>query len=274
MASASDDSGGEEVGSALPICAAQWAVAQWTRVDGWKIRYREAGTGPTIVLVHGLGVSADYWWRNGPPLAAAGYRVLAPDLPGYGRSKGPRRGLSVVEQAEWLRRWAEVEGMERAVFVGHSLSCQTVLELAARQPSLVSGLVLAAPTGNPQPHRLLRQAWGLLLDVPRESIPLAVLVTKAYLQCGPIRYWHTWNQGAKHNPLPLLPHVHAPTLITVGTQDPVVLRPFVEALHTGLSRTRLAWVQDAAHALIYTHSEPFNRAVLDFVSEAVPRATR
>lgn len=265
MASASDARVG--VQKALPQCAAQWAVARWTRVEPWRLRYREAGAGPAIVLAHGLGVSSDYWWRNGSALAAAGHRVLAPDLPGFGRSQGPRQGLSVVDQAEWLCRWAAAVGVERAVWVGHSLSCQAVLELAVRKPALVSGLVLAAPTGEPDPHRLLRQAKSFLLDIPRESFSLAIHVGKAYLQCGPVRYWHTWDKGAMHDPLPLLPRVQAPTLITVGTRDPVVRRPFAEAVHAGLPRARLAWIEGAAHAVIYTHAERFNRAILEFLDE-------
>jgi pimeloyl-ACP methyl ester carboxylesterase len=80
-------SGADGVGAAerLGRCAAAWSAARRVRVGDWDVRYRDAGEGPPIVLVHGLGVSADYWWRNGPPLAAAGHRVLAPDLPGFGR---------------------------------------------------------------------------------------------------------------------------------------------------------------------------------------------
>src|SRR5688500_3859994 len=182
MASRSD-------GSAVPASgvlgqsAAEWASSRWVEVESGRVRYREAGSGQPIVLVHGLGVSADYWVRNGPALAAAGLRVLAPDLPGFGRTAGPRDGLSVSAQAEAVHRWAQALDLPPAVYVGHSLSCQTILELAVIHPDTVRGLVLAAPTGKGTPAwRLLGQAVGLIRDVRRESVKLAALVFEAYLQ--------------------------------------------------------------------------------------------
>ncbi|HEV2149048.1 MAG TPA: alpha/beta fold hydrolase, partial [Longimicrobiaceae bacterium] len=114
----------------LADTAAAWAGTRRVDVEGCRVRYRDAGSGSTLVLVHGLGVSADYWYRNGPPLAAAGLRVLAPDLPGFGRTEGPDGGLPIRAQAAALRAWASAMELGPAVYVGHSLSCQAVLELA------------------------------------------------------------------------------------------------------------------------------------------------
>ena len=94
-------------GELLGRAAAEWAVSHRVRVGRWRVRYREAGSGPLVVLAHGLGCSADYWMRNAPPLAAAGYRVLAPDLPGFGRTDGPWRGLGVAAQARALAEWGD-----------------------------------------------------------------------------------------------------------------------------------------------------------------------
>jgi len=81
--------------------AVAWSRERRVRVGAYDVRWREAGDGPAIVLVHGLGLSADIWWKNGPALAAAGFRVLAPDLPGFGKTEGPQY-LTVPQQAEWL----------------------------------------------------------------------------------------------------------------------------------------------------------------------------
>lgn len=251
--------------------AASWAVSRWHTVGRWRVRHRDAGLGPDIVLVHGLGVSADYWYRNGPPLAAAGYRVVAPDLPGFGRTQGPSDGLSVLEQASFLYDFAESMGIGPAIYVGHSLSCQVVLELAAAHPDRVAGLVLAAPTGDPRGHRLARQAWGLLLDAPREPARLIWEVTRAYLQAGPVRVWHTWRKGARESPLPLLPRVRAPALILLGTRDPVVPRDFADTLADGLPDGTIVCIDGAAHGLIFGDAEEFNHAVIDWANEAVPR---
>lgn len=229
------------------------------------MRFRETGEGPPIVLVHGLGVSSDYWYRNGPALAAAGHRVLAPDLPGFGRTEGPSGGLSISRQAGALLRWAQVVGVGPAVYVGHSLSCQTILDLAAYRPERVRGLVLAAPTGDPEGHRLLRQAWGLLRDIPRESLRLAVEVGAAYFRAGPLRVWRTWRKGAREDAFHLIHRVRAPGLVVVGRRDPVVRAGFAESLAAALPAGRMVWIDRAAHAVIFDAAPEFNGAVLEFM---------
>src|SRR5690606_38739292 len=107
---------------------------------------------------------------------------LAPDLPGYGRSDGLAGGLSVRAQADAVRAWTLAIDLPPAVYLGHSLSCQTVLEMVANYPESALGLVLAAPTGDGSGlRRLFRQGIGLLRDVFREPFPLAALVGAAYL---------------------------------------------------------------------------------------------
>ena len=257
--------------SAAAEFAAEWAGTRRVAVGPWRMRYREAGRGPAVVLVHGLGVSADYWYRNGPTIAAAGYRVLAPDLPGFGRTEGPRDGLSVPRQAGALLAWAETLGIGSAAYVGHSLSCQTVLELAAHRPERVCGLVLAAPTGDPRGNRLLREAVGLVRDVPRESVRLAIEVAAAYLRAGPVRVWRTWLAGAREDAFREVDRVRAPSVVVVGRRDPLVRPAFAESLARSLPAGRVEWVERGAHAVIFDPAEEFNRVVLRFLAEV--RAT-
>ncbi|HET7273843.1 MAG TPA: alpha/beta hydrolase [Longimicrobiaceae bacterium] len=252
-----------EIGEA----AATWAGSRWVMVGDNRVRYREAGDGPAVVLVHGLGVSADYWFRNGPPLAAAGLRVLAPDLPGFGQTPGPSDGLTVEEQARALLEWGDALGLGPAVYVGHSLSCQTVLHLAAEYPERVRALILAAPTGMDGPHRRWHQAWGLFLDAWREPWALFPLVAAAYLRAGPYRYWKTWRAGAEDSLLPLLPQIRVPALVIVGTRDPVVREADARKLAGALPMGKLAMVPGAAHAVIFDRSGEFNELVITTSAE-------
>jgi 2-hydroxy-6-oxonona-2,4-dienedioate hydrolase len=256
-----------ERGAYLGRCAASWAVARRVKAGPWDLRYREAGEGPPIVLVHGLAVSSDYWWRNGPELAVRGYRVLAPDLPGFGRSPGPR-ALSVTQQSISLLQWADAMELEPAIYVGHSLSCQTIMQAAADRPDRVAGLVLGAPTGEPTRNRLVKQAVGLVRDVPRESLRLLAEVLAAYLHAGPSRFLRTWTMGARHDPLELLPLIQAPGTVILGTRDPVVSREFAAGLARGLGADDITWIEGAAHALIFTHADAVNREILDFAVAA------
>jgi pimeloyl-ACP methyl ester carboxylesterase len=234
---------------------------------GWNLRYRQAGEGPPLVLVHGLGCSTDYWVRNGAWIAAAGFRVLAPDLPGFGRTDGPRAGLSIVQQAYTVSVFAEAMRLGPAAYLGHSLSCQTVLELACTEPARVTALVLAAPTGDRRKKRLLREALGFLRDIPREPPSLVPIILDAYLRAGPFRWTRTWLAGKRHDAFDAAKAVQAPTMVMVGERDPVVPVHFAAAIADTIDIAQLRIIPDAAHALIYDQPAGFNGAVVEFLEE-------
>jgi pimeloyl-ACP methyl ester carboxylesterase len=232
------------------------------------MRYRDAGEGPALVLVHGLGCSADYWVRNGAWLAAAGYRVLAPDLPGFGRTRGPRAGLSIPAQARGIRKFSEAMDLGPAVYLGHSLSCQAVLEFAGNVPGRVAGVILAAPTGDRRRKRLVHEALGFMQDIPREPLSLVPFIADAYLRAGPVRWARTWLAGKTHDAFRAAARVRAPGLVLVGERDPVVSNQFATSIARALPDGRVEMIPDAAHALIYNQSERFNAAVLRFLASA------
>ncbi len=97
-----------------------------------RIHYRDEGSGPPIVLVHGIAVSSRYMVPVAEELAPFA-SVHAPDLPGFGRSAKPRRTLTVPELARALLAWLDAAGLERPLLLGNSLGCQVVVDLAARE---------------------------------------------------------------------------------------------------------------------------------------------
>lgn len=147
-------------------------------IDGRRVRYRAAGAGPPVVLVHGLSGSWR-WWAGVSERLAEGRRVYLVDLPRLGRR------LSAAELAAWLGRWLEAVGLERADLVGHSLGGLVAAELAANEPERVLRLALVAPAGIPCGRGLPTRAWRLvetLYDVRRR---LPTMVGDA-LRAGPI----------------------------------------------------------------------------------------
>jgi 2-hydroxy-6-oxonona-2,4-dienedioate hydrolase len=257
-------------GAALGRAAAAWARERRVPAGGSEVRYREAGEGPVLLLVHGLGCSADYWVRNGPWLAARGFRVLAPDLPGFGRTEGPRAGLPIPAQAAAVARFADALALPPLACVGHSLSCQAVLELASAWPERVTALLLAAPTGDRRKKRLVRESVGLLRDAPREPLSLFPLIAQAYLRAGFTRWLRTWVAGKRHDAFAAAARVTAPALVLVGDRDPVVSVPFARAVARSLPRGRLAVVPGGTHALIYSTPGLFNDAVAAFLAGVLP----
>jgi pimeloyl-ACP methyl ester carboxylesterase len=115
-------------------------------VKGVRMRYFVGGSGPPLVLVHGLGGAASNWTELAPLLAAR-HRLLVPDLPGHGGSAQLPAVSGLEPFADRVGLLAEREGMLPAPVVGHSLGGMVVLRLALRRPADVQALVLAAAAG-------------------------------------------------------------------------------------------------------------------------------
>ena len=108
--------------------------------------YRSAGSGPAIVLVHGITSTSATWERVMPYLATR-FTVIAPDLLGHGQSAKPRGDYSLGAYASGVRDLMVSLGHERATFVGHSLGGGVVMQLAYQFPERCERLVLVDSGG-------------------------------------------------------------------------------------------------------------------------------
>src|SRR5881398_2975847 len=96
---------------------------------------------PTIVLLHGAGFDHSTWALHSRWFAHHGYGVLAPDLPGHGRSIGPPLS-AIADMADWTAALIDAAGAAKARLVGHSMGSLIALETAARHPTKVTALSL------------------------------------------------------------------------------------------------------------------------------------
>lgn len=239
-------------------------VARSLRVDGRPARVLEAGSGPPVVLVHGLGLDADLWAPHLSGLAALGFRALAPDMPGFGHSDGPLTGLSTPDTAAWLGRLASALELERPAWVGHSIATQQLVRLAVAEPERVAALVLAAPTGRTGRHRL-HQFLGLARTAFRERPGIVTGVLRRYL-LGPVTTLGTWLRSTGHDTALDAPRVRAPTLLVLGQGDPVVPDEFGLLLLRLMPDAALERVEGAAHAVALDPAPTFTAAVGRFLA--------
>jgi pimeloyl-ACP methyl ester carboxylesterase len=146
-------------------------VSRWVDLDG-PVHYLDYGgpaVGPLMVCVHGLGGSALNWAAVAPALART-CRVLAIDLAGFGHTRGGARSTSVQANERLLHRFlAEVAGTP-AILVGNSMGGLIAIQLAARRPDALAGLVLVDPA--------LPVALGSLPD-PRVAAAFAAFLVPA-----------------------------------------------------------------------------------------------
>jgi len=190
---------------------------------------------PTYVLVHGLGMAAEYWGGLDERLAQSG-RVLALDLPGFGDSPKPAEALTVRETADLVAELlVEVLGdgrsaAARPVLVGHSLGAQVVADLAARHPELVDRIVLVGPSVNPRERTAHQQAARFLQDIAVMDPFAFARGVFAYAEAGLRWVLANLRPMLEHRMELVLPLVRADVLVIRGDEDRVVPRYWAQAV--------------------------------------------
>jgi 3-oxoadipate enol-lactonase len=114
--------------------------------DGVRLYWEQDGSGDPVLLIMGLGMNATGWWRTIPVLADAGFRVLAFDNRGVGRSDRPAGPYSMAQLADDAVAVLDAAGAERAHVYGISLGGMIAQVVALRHPARVRALVLGATT--------------------------------------------------------------------------------------------------------------------------------
>jgi pimeloyl-ACP methyl ester carboxylesterase len=148
-------------------------------LHGHRVFFRSAGTGPVVVLVHGI-TSTSATWANVLPYLAEHYTVIAPDLIGHGESAKPRGDYSLGAYASGIRDLLLALGHERATYVGHSLGGGVAMQLAYQFPEHCERLALISSGGlGREINALLRAA-----SLPGSELVLPLLVDDRVLGLG------------------------------------------------------------------------------------------
>lgn len=135
-----------------------------TLPDGLRLHYLDVGEGEPVVFIHGSGPGASghsNFKQNHPVFAEAGYRVIVPDLPGYGASDKPETVYSLDFFVAALRGLLDALDIQRCVLVGNSLGGAIAIQLALDEPRRVSRLVLMAPGGLMEKEQYYLQMEGI-----------------------------------------------------------------------------------------------------------------
>jgi len=136
-------------------------------VGSLRVHHMQGGRGTPVIFIHGLGSSGYMEWRRNLETVAERHRVLAPDLPGYGRTDKPRVRYTIPYFARFIRSYMEESGLRSAALIGASLGGRVALEVALEEPKRVRKLVLVNTLGLGRPQvRMAQIAYGLV-TIPR-----------------------------------------------------------------------------------------------------------
>jgi pimeloyl-ACP methyl ester carboxylesterase len=159
-------------GADLPERPRSFPRARTVPVHGTDTFYLEAGDGPAVVLLHGLGATNASMLPTLVELARD-HRVLAPDLPGFGDSGKPAVEYGPTFFARWLVGFLDAVGVERAILVGNSMGGRIAIEAGLVAPARVARLVLYAPS---LAFRRFREATALvgLVSAQLGALPMVI----------------------------------------------------------------------------------------------------
>jgi pimeloyl-ACP methyl ester carboxylesterase len=246
----------------VPRLGAQVHVRTWRPT---RARYEVP-----IVLLHGVGLDSRYMVPLGRRLAALGYEVLAPDLPGFGRSSKPagdtwQGAPDVREQTEHLVAWMDACGIDRAVVFGNSVGVQVATELAARFPERAERLVLVGPTPDPAYRTPLKQYLRVLRNMLFEQPTVNVLYQVQYASTGMIRMFRHLVRTVDDPIETRLPDIRVPALVVRGRHDQTLSQTWAEEFTRLLPDARLVVVEGGAHNVHYSGPEVTARLVHRFL---------
>jgi pimeloyl-ACP methyl ester carboxylesterase len=242
----------------------------WTAVGGTRMHARVSagGTGPRIVLVHGLAVSHRYLMPTAALLARR-HPVGVPDLPGFGLSEEPGAVLDTRALADALDGWLAATGGGPVVLLGNSFGCQVIVDLVARRPEVAAALVLAGPTVDPAARSATRQVLRWLWDAPREDPTQAPVLLRDARDAGIRRLAGTLRHSVRDRIEGKLPAVPVPTLVVRGGVEPIVPARWAAEVTALLPRGELAVLPGSGHNSVYSAAAGLARTVEDFLARVL-----
>jgi len=224
---------------------------------------------PTVAFLHGAGMDHTAWALHDRWFAHHGFNVLAPDLPGHGRSAG-KPLPTIAAMADWTAALLDAAGASSARLIGHSMGSLIALEMAARHPAKVSGLALigaaAAMTVGPD---LLKAAeandraaidmvsiWGL----GRQAELGGSLAPGLWMHGGAQRVLEQCRDGvlfndlaacnAYRNAVAAAATVKVPVTLVLGERDMMTPAKAGKALAAALPGSRTVVLEGAGHMMM------------------------
>jgi 3-oxoadipate enol-lactonase len=244
--------------------------------------FTEHGSGPPLLLVHGLMVTGEMFEPVVGQLASR-HRVIVPDLRGHGRSRGLPPPYTAAQLAADLSRLLDHLGVDASAVLGYSQGGAIAQQLVLDHPTRCGRLVLACTYAfnMATPREWLEgHLVPLLLRVLGTRGMAKLVVAQAAKQLGKERAdWlagliadqdrklmgAAWRETMAFDGRRRLAEIACPTLVVAASDDQAVPIHHARMLHDGIRESQLVIVDGADHALIWTHPDEFLRVTEEFL---------
>ncbi len=257
---------------------------KFVTIDGNKIRYLESGNGDeSIVLIHGLGASAERWEFVIPEFSKH-YRVIVPDLIGFGHSDKPLVDYTTEFFTDFLSGFLDKNKVKKTNIIGSSLGGQIIAEFTSKNLDIVENLVLVSPSGIMKHSTPALDAYVLaalypdsegaknafqMMAGPRQQVNPKIIedfVTRMKLPNAKMAFMSTL-LGLKNAEVitKTLMKITIPTLIIWGENDPVIPIKYADEFLSSIQDCRFYMMDNCGHTPYVDDPTRFAKLVLDFL---------
>jgi pimeloyl-ACP methyl ester carboxylesterase len=269
----------------------------YTEVDNLCIHYWDEGSGPTVLLVHGVGVSVESWSPTIEGLSTK-YRLIAFDIPGFGKSaRSARRDIYSLKYSGWLiKSFVDKLGITQFALAGNSLGGILAIQLALTYPNIVKKLILVDSAGlghEINPGASLVTIWPIGELVIHPTRPFVTFLAKSLLYNDELvtdefvdrMLMISQIPGTKEAMLRILRtgvnitgqfqlfnkselcKIAVPTMIVWGRQDKALPMSQAESALQAIPNARAVILDKAGHAPQLDRPETFNQLLSEFLDK-------
>ena len=234
-----------------------------------------------VVILHGWGLSGKTFFPLVETLKKQGYRVYAPDLPGFGETKMPERPLMLTDYALFLDEYLKKNHIVQPIFIGHSFGGRVSLKYNELYPNRVRVLILSGTPGfTPIPKKklilfiFLAKIGKLLFSIPPLSLVQDAVRKWYYYVVGAKEFFRaegtmreTFKQIVKEDLVPAMEAVDVRTILLWGEYDIIVPVSIAERMHQVIAGSELIVIPEADHGVPFKQPEVFASYVERFLKE-------
>ena len=259
------------------------------RIDDIQMAYTDTGLGRPVVLIHGYPFNRSLWNEQVAALSNS-YRVIVPDLRGFGETDASAGTATMSQMAQDAARLLDHLEIPRAAIGGLSMGGYVTLAFYKQFPSRVRALVLAdtraqadteegKQTRAQQAEKALAEGMAGIADamLPKLLTPETVSKRPEIVKRVRDMMLKTKPQGAaaalhgmaqREDPTALLANISVPALILVGAEDAITPVVDSEKMNRAIAGSRLVVLENAGHVSNLEQTERFNQALLEFLRES------
>lgn len=251
-------------------------------VQGRDASYREWGSGPKVILMlHGWPADSSDYGEVAPKLAQDGWRVIVPDLPGWGQTSQPPQAWTVNDYMRWVQQFVETLRLPPFLLFGHSFGGRVAIKYIISYPYQVQALILCAAAGiRPNPYTMKRRAIKVaaktgkaIFSIPGLRILSSFMRRALYHIAGSNDYLKaegvmkdTIVRVLEEDLTPLLPEIKHPTLVVWGSIDGATPLVDGQAMAKAIPKASLSVFEGVRHNIPKLVPDMLAEAITDFAA--------